>query len=127
VAAARVAGGRPVVVFEAVGMPGMLDELIATVPPRTRVVVTGVCMQPDTLRPLLAIVKEVALQFVYAYTPDEFTETLRALADGELDVASLVTGRVGFDGTAEAFERLRRAERHVKVLVTPDGPAHLSA
>ncbi|HEV2309972.1 MAG TPA: zinc-binding dehydrogenase [Acidimicrobiia bacterium] len=124
-AAARVAPGRPVVVFEAVGVPGMLDDLIATVAPRTRVVVTGVCMQPDTLRPLLAIVKELSLQFVYAYTPDEFAATLRALAEGDLDVASLVTGRVGFDGTAEAFERLGRADQHVKVLVTPDGPAHL--
>ena len=126
VAAARAAGGRPVVVFEAVGVPGMLDDLIATVPPRTRVVVTGVCMQPDTLRPLLAVVKELSLQFVYAYTPEEFAATLRALAEGELDVARLVTGTVGFDGTAEAFERLGRAEQHVKVLVTPDGPAHLS-
>ena len=127
VAAARATGGRPVVVFEAVGVPGMLDDLITNVPPRTRVVVTGVCMQPDILRPLLAVVKEVSLQFVYAYTPDEFAAALRALAAGELDVAPLVTGRVGFDGTAEAFERLGRAERHVKVLVTPDGPGHLSA
>jgi threonine dehydrogenase-like Zn-dependent dehydrogenase len=126
IVAARAAGGRPVVVFEAVGVPGMLDDLVATVPPRTRVVVTGVCMQPDTLRPLLAVVKELSLQFVYAYDPEEFAATLRALAEGELDVGPLLTGRVGLDGVADAFERLTRADAHVKVLVTPGGPAQLA-
>jgi threonine dehydrogenase-like Zn-dependent dehydrogenase len=126
VAAARAAAGRPVVVFEAVGVPGMLDELIATVAPRTRVIVTGVCMQPDSIRPLLAVVKELALQFVYAYEPDEFAATLRAVAEGTLDVTPLLTGRVGFDGVAGAFEQLGRADHHVKVLVEPDGPPGLA-
>ena len=125
-AAARAAAGRPVVVFEAVGVPGILDELIATVPPRTRVIVTGVCMQPDSIRPLLAVVKELALQFVYAYEPDEFAATLHAVADGTLDVTPLLTGRVGFDGVADAFEQLGRADQHVKVLVEPDGPPRLA-
>jgi len=123
VAAVRAAAGRPLVVFEAVGVPGVLDELLATVPAKSRLVVAGVCMQPDTIRPLLAVVKELALQFVYAYDNDEFDATLRALADGELDVAPLLTGRVGLDGVATAFEELGRADEHVKVLVEPGGPA----
>ncbi len=48
--------------------------------------------------------------------------SLRALAEGTLDVAPMVTGRVGFDGVADTFELLRAAEHHVKVLVEPDGP-----
>jgi len=119
------AGIRPLVVFEAVGVPGMIDDVVFSAPSLTRIVVAGVCMQPDTIRPLLAVVKELNLQFVYAYDPVEFSDTLRAIAEGEVDVASLVTGSVGFDGVAAAFATLERAEEHVKVLVEPDGPAEI--
>ncbi len=119
------AAGRPLVVFEAVGVPGILDHLIARVPPQSHVVVAGVCMQPDTIRPLLAVVKELNLQFVYAYDVDEFDVTLRALAEGDLEVDALLTGRVGFDGVAGAFDALAAAD-HVKVLVEPDGPPTLT-
>lgn len=118
---------RPLVIFEAVGVPGMLDDIIATAPSQTRIVVAGVCMQPDRIRPLLAVVKELNLQFVYAYDADEFAATLRALAEGDLDVAPMLTGRVGFDGVADAFEMLGAADQHVKVLIEPDGPRHPTA
>jgi threonine dehydrogenase-like Zn-dependent dehydrogenase len=121
------AAARPVVIFEAVGVPGMLDDVIATAPSQARIVVAGVCMQPDRIRPLLAIVKELNVQFVYAYDADEFAATLRALAEGTLDVAPMITGRVGFDGVAETFNLLRAAEHHVKVLIEPDGPPQPAA
>jgi threonine dehydrogenase-like Zn-dependent dehydrogenase len=121
------AAARPLVIFEAVGVPGMLDDVIATAPSQARIVVAGVCMQPDRIRPLLAIVKELNVQFVYAYEADEFAETLRALAEGTLDVAPMITGRVGFDGVADTFHLLRAAEHHVKVLIEPDGPPQPAA
>lgn len=118
----RVDGLHPLVVFEAVGVPGMLDQAVFDAPARSRIVVAGVCMQPDSFRPLLAIVKELDLHFVYAYSPDEFATTLRAIAEGDVDVTPFVTGHVGFDGVADAFTQLRLVEEHVKVLVEPDGP-----
>jgi threonine dehydrogenase-like Zn-dependent dehydrogenase len=122
----RVDGVRPLVVFEAVGVPGMLDQAVFDAPPRSRIVVAGVCMQPDTFRPLLAVIKELDLHFVYAYGADEFAATLRAIAEGDVDVTPLITGTVGFDGVADAFTGLRRAEHHVKILVEPGGPASVT-
>jgi threonine dehydrogenase-like Zn-dependent dehydrogenase len=122
----RVDGQRPLVVFEAVGVPGMLDAAIFAAPTGSRVVVAGVCMEPDTIRPLIAIVKELDVRFVYAYSQEEFAETLRAIAEGELDVAPLVSGTVGLDGVATAFDELRAADHHVKVLVEPGGPADIA-
>jgi threonine dehydrogenase-like Zn-dependent dehydrogenase len=120
-----VTAGRPLVVFEAVGVPGVLDHLVERVPPQSRIVVAGVCMQPDTIRPLLAVVKELNVQFVYAYDVDEFDVALRALAEGDLEVGPLLTGWVGFDGVADAFAALGAAE-HVKILVEPNGPPNLT-
>ncbi|MGW6486109.1 zinc-binding dehydrogenase [Streptomyces sp. NPDC055056] len=109
---------RPVV-FECVGVPGMLDGILAAAPLHARVVVAGVCMGPDTIRPSLAVNKELDLRFAVGYTPLEFRNTLHALADGTLNAAPLVTGRVGLTGVANAFTALADPEVHAKILVDP--------
>ena len=73
---------RPAVVFECVGVPGVLDQLMAAAPRGSRIVVVGVCMEADTIHPMLGISKELNLQFVLGYTPDEFAATLHHIADG---------------------------------------------
>jgi threonine dehydrogenase-like Zn-dependent dehydrogenase len=110
---------KPAVVFEAVGVPGIIDDVLLRARPGTRLVVAGVCMQPDTVHPFFAIAKEINVQFVLAYTPDEFADSLRALAEGEIDGTPLITGEVGLDGVGQAFDDLADRERHCKILVTP--------
>lgn len=110
---------KPAVVFEAVGVPGIIDDVMLRARPGTRLVVAGVCMQPDTVHPFFAIAKEINVQFVLAYTPDEFGDSLRALAEGSIDVAPLITGEVGLDAVGAAFDDLADPERHCKILVTP--------
>jgi len=112
--------GRPPVVFECVGVPGVLDEIMAAAPRGTRMVVVGVCMEPDTIHPLIGIVKELSLQFVLGYTPEEFAATLRHIAEGAIPTTPLVTGHVGLDGVAAAFAELGSPERHAKILVHPE-------
>jgi threonine dehydrogenase-like Zn-dependent dehydrogenase len=110
---------KPTVVFEAVGVPGIIDDVLLRARPGTRLVVAGVCMQPDSVHPFFAIAKEINVQFVLAYTPDEFAESLRALAEGDIDATPLITGEVGLDGVGAAFDDLADPERHCKILVTP--------
>ena len=110
---------RPAVVFECVGVPGVLDQIMAAAPRDTRIVVVGVCMEPDTISPMLGIAKELNVQFVLAYTQDEFATTLRHIAEGRIPAASLVTGHVGLEGVAAAFDELGSPERHAKILVHP--------
>jgi threonine dehydrogenase-like Zn-dependent dehydrogenase len=111
---------RPAVVFECVGVPGVLDQLMAASPRGTRIVVVGVCMEADTIHPMLGISKELNLQFVLGYTPDEFAATLRHIAEGALPTAPLITGHVGLEGVAQAFVDLGSPERHAKILVHPE-------
>jgi threonine dehydrogenase-like Zn-dependent dehydrogenase len=110
---------RPAVVFECVGVPGVLDQIMAPAPRGTRIVVVGVCMEADTIHPMLGIGKELNLQFVLGYTQDEFTATLGHIAAGAIPVAPLITGTVGLDGVAGAFTALGSPERHAKILVRP--------
>jgi threonine dehydrogenase-like Zn-dependent dehydrogenase len=110
---------RPAVIFECVGVPGVIDAMMQNAPRNARLVIVGVCMEPDHFRPMLGINKELALQFVLGYTPFEFAETLRNLAEGRIPAEPVLTGRVGLDGVPGAFEALANPERHAKILVEP--------
>jgi len=107
------------VVFECVGVPGVIDSIITSAPLSSRVVVAGVCMTPDAIRPVMAINKEVDLRFVVGYTPLEFRDTLHMLADGKVKAAPIVTGLVGLDGVDAAFDALGDPETQAKILIDP--------
>jgi len=111
------------VVFECVGVPGMIESVVSQAPLATRVVVVGVCMGADAFRPSMAINKELDLRFVLGYTPLEFRDALHALADGTVDASALVTGTVGLEGVAAAFAALGDPEAHAKILVDPASSA----
>jgi threonine dehydrogenase-like Zn-dependent dehydrogenase len=113
------AGPKHPVVFECVGVPGMIDSIIDSAPLFSRVVVVGVCVGPDRITPAMAINKEIDLRFVIGYTPLEFRDTLHMLAEGKVDPRPLVTGTVGLDGVAGAFEALADPEAHAKILIDP--------
>jgi len=120
----RAAGAATPVVFEAIGVPGILDDICRTVPAQTRITVVGVSMENDSFLPLVAVAKELQFQFVIYYDPMEFADTLRALAEGDIDPSPLLTGVVGIDGIPEAFTTLGHPETHAKVVVEPGvGPS----
>lgn len=115
----RVDGRRTLVAFEAVGVPGTIQQLLRDLPPASRVTVVGVCMEPDTVSPFYAIAKELSLQFVLAYNPAEFADSLRAIAERRVELSPMITGTVDLPGVPGAFEALGRPDEHVKILVEP--------
>ena len=115
----KIDGSKPLVIFEAVGVPGMIEQALRMAPKDARVLVVGACMQEDSFHPMLGIQKELSIQFVLGYTPLEFDSALRAIADGKIDLAPLITGRVPIDGVPQAFTDLGDPEAHAKILVTP--------
>jgi threonine dehydrogenase-like Zn-dependent dehydrogenase len=111
------------VIFECVGVPGMIQSIIDGAPLFSRVVVVGVCVGTDQITPAMAINKEIDLRFVIGYTPLEFRDTLHMLAEGEVDPRPLITGTVGLDGVEAAFDALADPETHAKVLIDPQSAA----
>ena len=89
-------------------------------PRGARVLVVGVCMQPDTIHPMVGIGKELSLQFVLGYEPHEFAGCLTAIAEGAVDLAPWITGTVTVDDVPHAFDELGNPERHAKILVVPE-------
>lgn len=110
---------RPGVYFECVGVPGVIEAMMKGAQRGTRIVVVGVCMEQDHIRPFVGINKELNLQFVLGYTPEEFARTLHDIAEGDIDVAPLITGHVDIEGVPQAFADLADPEKHAKILVVP--------
>jgi (R,R)-butanediol dehydrogenase/meso-butanediol dehydrogenase/diacetyl reductase len=115
----KAAGAAPDVIFECVGVPGLIQQTILLAPPRGRIVVVGVCMQPDTLFPMIAIVKEISLHFVLGYRKQDFQLTLDMLAAGRIAGEAMITDVVGLDALPGAFEALKQPTTQCKVMLEP--------
>ncbi len=110
---------RDAVVFECIGVPGLIQQLIEKSPPTASIVVVGVCMESDRIEPSLAINKQLSLQFVLGYSPEEFAATLHEIANGQRDVTPLMSGTVGRSGVKDAFTALSSGGGKIKILVDP--------
>jgi threonine dehydrogenase-like Zn-dependent dehydrogenase len=110
---------KPCVMFECVGVPGVIQQMLQGAPRNARIVVAGACMEQDHFEPMFGINKEVNIQFVLGYTPEEFASALHFLAEGKLVGDVMITGKVGVAEVPAAFDELGNPERHAKILVQP--------
>jgi len=113
----KIAGKAPDVIFECVGVPGLLNTAMLEAPRGCRIVVAGVCQQPDTILPLMGIVKELEIQFVLGYRPDDFDYVIAMIASDRIDVAHMVTDVVDLNALPAAFEALRKPSHQCKVML----------
>jgi (R,R)-butanediol dehydrogenase / meso-butanediol dehydrogenase / diacetyl reductase len=110
---------RSEIIFECVGVPGLLHQCIDLAPLQGRIVVVGVCRGEDQIFPRIALRKELSIQFVLGYTRDEFAMVLDLLGSGRIDPEPLITGVIGLDAAPAMFEALRKPSTHAKVLIDP--------
>jgi threonine dehydrogenase-like Zn-dependent dehydrogenase len=94
-----------------------LSAAIDIVATHGRVVVIGVCQEPDSIVPVKCMMKEVAIDFVMGYTKGEFEETIEALATGKIDAEPMITDVIGVDEVPAMFDALRSPGTRAKVLV----------
>ena len=115
----RETGTEPNVIIEVVGAPGMIKRCIDMASYGTRIVVVGVCMQPDTIVPVDAILKAIELSFCYGYSREDWAFIISMIEQGRIDPSPIVTSTVGFDEFSETFETLKKPGEQLKVLLVP--------
>ena len=117
---ARHAGAPPDIIFECIGVPGLIQKCIDLSRPSGKVVVVGVCMVEDKLVPISGIFKEVNIQFVLGYNREDWRLVLQLLDAGRLDPKPMITDIIGLDELPAAFEALRKPKGQIKVMVRPN-------
>jgi (R,R)-butanediol dehydrogenase/meso-butanediol dehydrogenase/diacetyl reductase len=113
----KIAGKAPDIIFECVGVPGLLNTAMMEAPRGCRIVVAGVCQQADMIMPLIGIVKELEVQFVLGYRPADFDYVIAMIATDRVDVAHMLTDVVDLNGLPNAFEALRKPTHQCKVML----------
>lgn len=106
-------------VFECVGAPGVLRQILEGVPEGAELTVVGACMEPDTFEPVMALYKAATMRFSRTYSGEEFAQVLHMIAEGSLSVDPLITSIIGLDGVPAAFETLVNPGSHAKIIVDP--------
>lgn len=118
-AAAAAKPGARMVIFENTGAPGMINSLVLEAPQNSHLTVTGIAAGEESFFPMLAITKELSMNFVIYYTPEEFAEALAMLKHGQLDWQTLHTGTVSLSEIPRAFAELANPENHAKIIIDP--------
>jgi len=119
VQADRVLGGKADIVFECVGVPGMIAQAVEHIRIKGTVLVQGLCTRPDSFIPFKALSKEARIQFAAFFKTQEYEASLDVLSSGAAEPRALVTDTITLDALPDTFEALRRRTHQCKVLVAP--------
>jgi len=111
-----VGATRGAVVFECVGVPGVLDGIVRGCAPGARILVAGWTLEPDSFLPLYAHTKGLSIEFGGGPAPVDFATALDDVSAGRIDLAPLVSGVLPLERAAHAIDEAR-AGRNVMRLV----------
>lgn len=113
-------GGKRVnLVYENVGMPGMLQQIIEKIPFGSRIVMGGYCMEPEPFYVFAAQNKRLNVQFAGGEEPQDMDLAMRSIADGRIDVTPWLGGRIGLGAVAGAIANLSGPGTPVRTVVDP--------
>ncbi|CAN7457887.1 alcohol dehydrogenase catalytic domain-containing protein [Phenylobacterium sp. LjRoot225] len=110
-------GGSPDIVFECVGVPGIIQKAIAHVRTYGQVLSLGFCIDPDTIMPAMAALKAVKLGFPVGYALRDFQYSAETLHAGRVDPARMISSTVSLEQLPATFEMLRGPNTETKVHV----------
>jgi threonine dehydrogenase-like Zn-dependent dehydrogenase len=107
------------VVFECVGIPGVLDSIIKGCERGTRIFSVGGPPEGNHLHTLTAKRKGLDIQFGGGPSVDHWDEAFEAVCSGSLDVAPMLGRTVGLDEVPDALDAARDAGGPARIVVVP--------
>jgi (R,R)-butanediol dehydrogenase / meso-butanediol dehydrogenase / diacetyl reductase len=111
--------GKADIVFECVGIPGLIEKAVGQVRNRGTILLLGLCTKPDTLNTFAMLSKEVRLITSAFFTRGEYEAALDVLNAGAAEPRLLVTDTISLADTPARFEALRTRSHDCKILINP--------
>jgi threonine dehydrogenase-like Zn-dependent dehydrogenase len=109
----------PLAIFECVGAPGLIQQLVDASSMGTRIYCAGGWYTGDTLDCTAATHRGVTIQFGGGPQPEDWYGTLDAICDGRLDPLPSVGMTIGLDEVPDALEMARRSDGPPRIVVHP--------
>lgn len=114
-------GGSPRVVFECVGVEGMLGKAVMHAAPFGRIVSLGFCTTPDSVVPGMASYKCASIQFAVGYSMKEFLFIAAQMDKGHCDPKAIISREIALADLPAMLAALRGPHQETKVHVHPGG------
>lgn len=110
------------VTFEVAGVGVTLSQSVQVTRPRGTVVIVSIFAHAVDFDPMLLTNSGVQLTSTIAYSPTTFQQTIDLIANGSLDVKSVVTDEIELENIVESgFEQLVNDKSQAKILVKLNG------
>jgi len=106
-------------VYECVGLPGLLQQIVSAVAFDSRIVMGGYCMEAEPLYVFSAQNKRLTVHFAAGEEPQDMQLALRSIAEGRIDVRSWLGERIGLGGVATAMAGMSGPLAPVRTVIDP--------
>lgn len=110
---------RANLVYECVGLPGLLQQIIAAVAFEARIVMGGYCMEADQFYVFAAQNKRLTVHFAAGEEQQDMQLALRSIADGEIDVRPWLSERIGRAAVSKAVAEMSGPLAPIRHVVDP--------
>jgi (R,R)-butanediol dehydrogenase/meso-butanediol dehydrogenase/diacetyl reductase len=115
----RALGGKADIVFECVGIPGLIAQAVEQVRVKGTILLLGLCTRPDTFNSFAMLSKEIRLITSAFFKRQEYEAALDALDAGAVEPRMLITDTIALDDVPTVFESLKQRTHQCKVLIAP--------
>jgi 2-desacetyl-2-hydroxyethyl bacteriochlorophyllide A dehydrogenase len=110
---------QPNLIYECVGLPGLLQQIVQSVGFGARIVMGGYCMEQDHLYIFAAQNKRLTVHFAGGEEAQDMELALKSIADGKIDVTGWLGTRIGLSGVGKALAEISGPLAPVRTVVDP--------
>jgi len=110
---------RATLIYECVGKPGLLNQIMNSVGFGARIVIGGFCLEPEQLYVPSGQMRRLKIYFAAGEEQQDLDLALRSIADGKIDIAPWIGGRIGLSGVNDALHAMSNPAAPVRTVVDP--------
>ena len=106
-------------VYECVGLPGLLQQIITAVAFEARIVMGGYCMEAEQFYVFAAQNKRLTVHFAAGEEQQDMELALRSIADGRIDIRPWLSERIGLGAVSDALARMSGPLAPIRSVIDP--------
>jgi threonine dehydrogenase-like Zn-dependent dehydrogenase len=110
---------RATLIYECVGKPGLLMQIMNSVGFGARIVIGGFCLEPELLYVPSGQMRRLKIYFAAGEEQQDLDLALHSIAAGKVDIASWVGSCIGLSGVEDALHAMTSAAAPVRTVVDP--------
>ena len=110
---------RANLVYECVGLPGLLPQIIGAVAFEARIVMGGYCMEAEQFYVFAAQNKRLTVHFAAGEEQQDMELALRSIADGKVDIRPWLSERIGLRKVAQALAQMSGPLAPIRNVIDP--------